>query len=330
MFAFVRGIMARDLSNIEQLNIPYPKIKSLKSFRDLPKSVYVIQEKLDGCNFRVIHTKDDAILFGSRNRILQDCENFCNFHTIRRQLEDHMANLKNILSPVDEFMVVGELIGYDKNKMIMPRIKYFEEKEVRFYAYEIFDISKNTFMDFVITQNILEKSGFNVIPIKFYDWADENISFKSLLFPQLDEMEGYIVRGKPNNIYKILSDRFRVMMTADNSNDNPQGNKNQNSKASILNFVTDYMFLNYLSKGPIPEADRFHQNLCQEIIEDYLDQPGEHDKIKSIKQKGDVIFAKTYGLIQRNKKLIENFDEIFQNYDIRKSKEEFLEYVKSL
>lgn len=166
-----------------------------------------LQEKLDGCNFRVIVDKG-VITYGSKNtyRVLND---FMGYHAIRTQLEACARRLAVILK-CNSFVVYGELVGWQDDKRTKPLndISYVGQKEkLKYYAYEIVCCSEPELdkecttenVEFTLAQQLLAQAQFDIIPYEscqFETFAGSEIKYRSLLFPEHGEelVEGYILR----------------------------------------------------------------------------------------------------------------------------------------
>jgi hypothetical protein len=166
-----------------------------------------IQEKLDGCNFRIIVDKA-VITYGSKNtyRVLND---FMGYHSIRDQLESCTRRLADILG-CNSFVVYGELVGWRDDERTKPLndISYVAQKEkLKFYAYDIVCCSDTELdeecitedVEFTQAQELLVHAKYNTIPYEtflFEDFATKDIKYYSMLFPEHGEelVEGYILR----------------------------------------------------------------------------------------------------------------------------------------
>ncbi|WBB27269.1 HE-65 [Mythimna sequax nucleopolyhedrovirus] len=171
------------------------------------RQVVHVQEKLDGCNFRIIVDKG-VITYGSKNtyRVLDD---FMGYHAIRTQLEACARRLAVILKS-NSFVVYGELVGWRDDERTKPLndISYVGQREkLKYYAYEIVCCSEPELdeecttedVEFTLTQQLLEQAQFDIIPYEscqFETFAGSEIKYRSLLFPEHGEelVEGYILR----------------------------------------------------------------------------------------------------------------------------------------
>lgn len=194
-------------------NIIYPTITKIEPHisKLLRYNYVIVQEKLDGCNFRIIVTEDGEIVFGSRNTY-RATEDFFGYHRIKNNLTNCANKLKNILNLTKGFIIYGELLGWkDDRKTPINKIIYRQlEVDIAFYAYDIqMCDGKNYFLDFILAQKLLEEAGFDTIPYQVVEYNNfiNKVKFQSLLFPghNSNEVEGYIIRYK-NERYKLKED----------------------------------------------------------------------------------------------------------------------------
>ncbi|QBQ01673.1 he65 [Hyphantria cunea granulovirus] len=186
----------------------FPSITRLDASkkRTLAHQHVYVQEKLDGCNFRVIVMKDGkTITYGSRYTYRPD-GNFMGFYRIREQLEQCTRALQTLMIPSTSFVVYGELVGWKDEAKTLPInvINYSAQPEsLKFYAYEI-QLSGGMFISFAMAQTLLSQSGFATIPYRecLYNDFVATLQFdKSTLFPDAP-IEGYIIRFQ-HLMYKI-------------------------------------------------------------------------------------------------------------------------------
>ncbi|AAS82606.1 ORF132 [Agrotis segetum granulovirus] len=192
-------------------NCIFPSIQQLSRTKNgnLFGRTVTVQEKLDGCNFRVIVDRD-LITYGSRNTYYST-RDFMGFYRIKNSLEKSAIKLKGILK-LNQFVIYGELIGwcFSNDKLLYETIGQEIDYKlpygtIKYYAYEIrkYDGYNNDFLDFEMSQKWLQEAGFDIIPYDkiFYDYFIENIKFSSKLFSQ-NSIEGYIIRCGPLR-YKV-------------------------------------------------------------------------------------------------------------------------------
>ncbi|AAG02725.1 hypothetical protein AMV019 [Betaentomopoxvirus amoorei] len=287
------------LNNDDEINkIIYPSIKQLNHCKNsllYGKEIFV-QEKLDGCNFRIIYN-NGIITFGSRYTYYEN-KNFMNYYRIKDKLIDCTNKINKFLN-LKKFIIYGELIGSYQNdeginKLIIKNVNYFNDNRIEYYAYEIKNCdnkNKIHFIDFDICQIVLNAAGFNVInyeTIKYNDFI-ENIKYKSIVFNHNDEskVEGYIIRYK-NIRYKVKKSYNLTKLTHKN----------------ILYNITEESVLNFINNIDINQDNvlyyitKYYKNLI------HMNNIDNNVPIYKI-------FGKIYGFI--NKKYKFNDNNIYKN-----------------
>ncbi|CCU56483.1 unknown similar to AMEV019 [Mythimna separata entomopoxvirus 'L'] len=281
-----------NLSNINEKI--YPSIKQLTKTKNviLNGKYITIQEKLDGCNFRIIFD-NGKITYGSRHEPCED-KDFMGYNRIKAELENITKKLyKNI--NLDRFIVYGELIGscpdlekeYDNDeinyRLIVKNRDYLKNNDIQYYAYDIrnYDGENNNFIDFETVQIILKVSGFRTIPYETVLYNDfiTDIKYKSILFNHNNpnDVEGYIIRY--NNIRYKVKEGYSLHNLA---------HKN------ILFNITDDSIKSFIND------DINENNILQIIVEYYYNLINEYNK--PIDVKIYKIFGKIFGIINKKAK----------------------------
>ena len=106
--------------------------RTLSICPELQNSKYVIQEKIDGCNFSVYFEKVDddiKITYAKRTSILKDDENFYNYQNVVKKYDFSkvIEFMKN--ENINNIVLYGELYG----KGILKRVYYGDEKYLAFF-----------------------------------------------------------------------------------------------------------------------------------------------------------------------------------------------------
>lgn len=141
----------------------YPSILNRDFVWSINKE-YVIQEKIHGCNFS-FWVDSAGVRCGSRNRFLDDSNNFFGFQCVKQALLESLVNLREDLGK--DVVVYGELYGnkYDGVagfcKPSQSTIQYFHEPFFR--AFDI--LVDSVFLDFDDAQSLLNSHGIPVIPV---------------------------------------------------------------------------------------------------------------------------------------------------------------------
>lgn len=242
----------------------YPSIQQLSRAKSgaLWGQVVNVQEKLDGCNFRIIVNGDNRIVYGSRNTY-REYSDFMGFYRIKPRLEACARRLQTVTG-YDSFVVYGELVGWrdDKRQKPLNDIHYRDQEEpIKFYAYEIlrYDGEVEDQIDFELGQNLLYSSAqFDTIPYEsmlYDDFVAKPIVYKSLLFPNHGEelVEGYVLRC--NGLRYKIKKEYKL----DNLGD-----------TNVLHMITK-SFVDGVLDGRKVDAENFDECMiaCYDAVEPY-------------------------------------------------------------
>lgn len=129
----------------------YPKIRVVGDLenKDIFKNKndeIIIQEKMDGANFRFYITKDKKIIFGSRSRQLtsnegEDTNVEKNFKRCVNLIRDKWESVVDIAPDLAHLIFYGEC-------MVKHTMNYDWEKVPAYLGYDIYDIKKGKFLDY--------------------------------------------------------------------------------------------------------------------------------------------------------------------------------------
>ncbi|ACH69413.1 HE65 [Pseudalatia unipuncta granulovirus] len=242
----------------------YPSIQQLSRAKSgaLWGQLVTVQEKLDGCNFRIIVNGEDRIRYGSRNTY-REYSDFMGFYRIRARLEACARRLQTVTG-YESFVVYGELVGWrdDKRQKPINDIHYRDQEEpIKFYAYEIlrYDGEVEDLIEFELGQNLLYSSGqFDTIPYEsmlYDDFVAKPIVYKSLLFPNHGKelVEGYVLRC--NGLRYKIKKEYKL----DNLGD-----------TNVLHVITK-SFVNGVLDGKKVDAENFDECMvaCYDAVEPY-------------------------------------------------------------
>ncbi|AOW41393.1 he65 [Trichoplusia ni granulovirus LBIV-12] len=242
----------------------YPSIQQLSRAKSgaLWGQLVTVQEKLDGCNFRIIVNGEDRIRYGSRNTY-REYSDFMGFYRIRARLEACARRLQTVTG-YESFVVYGELVGWrdDKRQKPINDIHYRDQEEpIKFYAYEIlrYDGEVEDLIEFELGQNLLYSSGqFDTIPYEsmlYDDFVAKPIVYKSLLFPNHGEelVEGYVLRC--NGLRYKIKEEYKL----DNLGD-----------TNVLHVITK-SFVDGVLDGKKVDAENFDKCMvaCYDAVEPY-------------------------------------------------------------
>ncbi|AAR28832.1 he65 [Leucania separata nucleopolyhedrovirus] len=239
-----------------------------------------VQEKLDGCNFRII-VDGSRVTFGSRHTYLESYSDFMGYHRIRSQLVSCARRLQRVTG-YNAFVVYGELVGWRDDDRIEPinAIHYSAQREpIKFYAYDIkrFDDGIEEDIEFELAQNFLHNNGqFDTIPyecVLYDDFVSKPIVYRSTLFPDHGEetVEGYVLR----------CDELRYKVKKEYKLDDL-------GETNVLRVITKTFVRGVLSDRTV-DASNFDECLvaCYDAVEPY----------NTTKVPVDRIFGKLFGLL---------------------------------
>ena len=202
------------------VNVIYSSITNVNTdrFVDVADLEYfILQEKLDGCNFRLFFDHErNEVSFGSRICLVY--HDFRGFYRIKDSLVEKVRKISTYEALNGKsFIIFGELVGYTSRGLpLMPRFKYDFPEKIKFFAFDILILDENnTYLDaetgrimslkcenFLEVQEWLKECNFDVIPyeiLKAEEYSFDRIKkFKSLLFKHedLNRTEGNILRVK--------------------------------------------------------------------------------------------------------------------------------------
>jgi hypothetical protein len=145
----------------------YPKIYTIGHFEN--KEIFsdveddiIIQEKIDGANFRFM-IKSGKVIFGSRTQqITSDDGEDTNVAKNFKATCDHIRNnIKNYLGNISDYeghIFYGESITAHT-------MQYDWVSIPRFIGFDIYNIYDSRFLEFTDVKNVFEDLGFEIIPL---------------------------------------------------------------------------------------------------------------------------------------------------------------------
>lgn len=152
----------------------YTKIKMLgdeenKDIFSNPEDDIVIQEKVDGANFRFYITKEGQVIFGSRTRQLtsnegEDTNVEKNFRRCVKLIREKIEELTKDGGRLDEifgFIFYGEC-------MVKHTMNYDWEKIPTFLGFDVYDTTPNKpngYLDYREAKNLYKSMGLEFVPI---------------------------------------------------------------------------------------------------------------------------------------------------------------------
>ena len=141
----------------------YTKIRPLGSeenagiFENASDTI-IVEEKIDGANFRFMITEDNRIIFGSRTQSIGDSE-----QQIGGNWEKCVEHIKKTLKGKDLSEYKG-LIFYGEC-CIKHTLQYDWSSIPPFLGYDIFDIKDNKYLDYPVNKIIFNLLGLEFVPV---------------------------------------------------------------------------------------------------------------------------------------------------------------------
>jgi ATP-dependent RNA circularization protein (DNA/RNA ligase family) len=188
----------------------YPKIKIIgdednKELFSNPEDEIVIEEKIDGANFR-FYIKDNNIIFGSRNLILdKDAERSKSWGKCIEYIKDIFSH--------DNIKFYNDLIFFGEC-CIRHSTPYDFDKMPPFLGFDIFNLNTNEFLDLEDCKRTYSDLGIEFVPIieitkvgKIKEFRDEDIP-KSKYYD--GQAEGIVLKNYQEQIFaKYVTDKHK-------------------------------------------------------------------------------------------------------------------------
>ena len=189
--------------------IKYPKIwafdkEEVENLLIEPTDKIIIQEKIDGANFRFIIT-EEGIIFGSRGRILEEEDKQNNFW--KRCVEFIKEKTKNNKLYKNKYIFYGECC-------VRHTIGYDWEKIPSFLGFDIYDIEKEEFVHYPECKEMYEKLNLPFVPIIDEKKAKEITKLDEKLIPKSQyyegTAEGIVLKNYKKQLFaKIVKEEFK-------------------------------------------------------------------------------------------------------------------------
>jgi hypothetical protein len=191
----------------------YPKIKTLGNEENAdiflsPEDQIVIQEKMDGANFRFMKSSEGYLMFGSRTQMLQENGD----HQYQKAFNQAISFIKSKLdSRLDE--VPSGLIFFGEN-MVRHTLDYQWDKIPRFLGFDIYIIAEERFMPFQDAERLYIKLGLPTVPVlqvtqakHITAWTDDHVP-NSAYAPH--KAEGVVFKNYDKGIFaKFVRQEFK-------------------------------------------------------------------------------------------------------------------------
>ena len=272
----------------------------------------VIQEKIDGANFRFYISKNNEIIFGSRNRQLTyNSESEINMNKSFKKCCDFIKSkiLSKDVSNYHDYIFYGE-------NCIKHSLNYDWDTIPIYLGFDIFDINKNIFLPFNETQKIFKNLGLEMVPLiditksKNLKNIDDNFVPISQYTKNDVQAEGVVFKNYDKQIFaKYVTKKFKERNTKC-FNKKPT-NTLDYDEMFIYKYATDNRIEKCIFKE-INKGHKFDMSLMNTLIKNvYLDIINEEWKeilttnwIINVKNIKKLISKRCY--IVLNKMLINN------------------------
>lgn len=182
----------------------YPKIFALdkEETEGLLDGKLIIQEKIDGGNFRFMF-KDDLMIVGSRTQVLDDSnENITAWERVIKYLSEQTKDKKK-----EGVIFFGEAI-------LRHTLNYDFDKMPAFLGFDVWDIDKEVFLPYKKVVKLFKQYNIELCPfIKEGVWG-KDLSEKDLEIPRSKYVdnwaEGIMIKNYKKQIFgKVVSDKFK-------------------------------------------------------------------------------------------------------------------------
>jgi hypothetical protein len=207
------------MDEVNQTFRTYTKIKRLgdeenKDIFSNPDDDIIIQEKVDGANFRFM-IKDGNIIFGSRTQLLQENKEHKFQKNFNRGIQFVKDNLKGIdLSLFNNLIFYGEC-------MVAHSMQYDWDKVPPFLGFDIYDLELDKWADFGPVCQVYEMLRLPMVPLvkickaSEIDKVDDNIvPISKYAIPSgtddTRKAEGVVFKNYERQIFaKYVRDKFK-------------------------------------------------------------------------------------------------------------------------
>ena len=224
----------------------------------------IIQEKIDGANFRFYITNEGQVIFGSRTQELEDTK-------------------KNFTRCID--FIKEKLLGFDLTKFkgyifygeccVKHTINYDWNKIPPFLGFDIYDTATDTFLDYDIVNEIYKELLIDTVPLvsicKAKDIKEINDDLVPISKYALCKAEGLVFKNYNKQIFaKYVRAEFKEENNALFGNKKRETD-NTNNEEFVFKYVTNARIEKLIFKK-IDDGKYLDMALMGELIKDtYLD-----------------------------------------------------------
>jgi hypothetical protein len=200
----------------------YTKIKIVghednKDIFSNPEDEIVLQEKMDGANFRFMITKEGNIIFGSRTQQLtsdkgEDTNLEKNFRRCAEFVRDSIKKNEPVPENIKHLIFYGEC-------MVRHTMAYDWENIPTYLGFDIYDLRTGKYLDYNVIKVIFEQLGLEMVPFlgefpaKHFKKIDDGFVPKTL-YPSLSskdrQAEGVVFKNYSKQIFaKYVREKFK-------------------------------------------------------------------------------------------------------------------------
>ncbi len=193
----------------------YPKIKQIGSdeIKDLlttPDDEIVIEEKVDGANFRFMVSSDGRIVFGSRSQSLGDDKQDIGGNW-KRCVEHIKSKSANFLTDMP-YIYYGEC-------MVQHSIAYDWQRVPPFLGFDILDLTTGKFLNWEARNALFKRMGLDVVPHIKTCKASEITKLDDSVIPQSSyypgQAEGLMFKNYGKQMFgKHVTEKFKEVNKA--------------------------------------------------------------------------------------------------------------------
>jgi len=250
----------------------YPKIRILGDLENkgILEGDIIIEEKMDGANFRFMF-RDDRIIWGSRSRSIGDSN-----QDIGGSWRLCVELIKSKVKPRQ----LGEFKGllFFGECMVAHSMAYDWERIPRYLGYDIYDIKGENFLDYATKYAIFQELGLEMVPLVASHDENHKVSQEDLVIPQSEyvdaQAEGIVIKNyKKQLMAKMVTDTFKEKnaLTFGGSKKHAQDDTNFFVLAYCTNARIDKIIFKLLDEGKKLEMQLMH-DLPHQVTHDIWEE----------------------------------------------------------
>lgn len=256
----------------------YSKIKRLghEDVADLlsdDNDVLVIQEKIDGANFRFMVSEDGRLIFGSRNNSLGDSNSQIGGNW--KRCVEHVKGIYETLKPLFKKNMI-----YYGECMSKHSIDYDWDKHPPFIGFDVYDVEKEKYLDWEDAKKLFEVVGLQFVHVigetdvasfKKKELLDKSIPRSRYYAGQA---EGIVIKNYNKQLFaKYVTDKFKEV-----NKENFGGGKKRaedDSQRYVLTYCTnpriDKKIFELVNEGEKLDMSLMHE-LPKRVLDDIYEE----------------------------------------------------------